>query len=210
MADQILQCPDQIPRRQLQDRQGDRAGRHGINDPLLNQSLQGTPKALFGKKPYELLQGQQSHDIKMLDAQILDATRSIQENLKNLIQVSEESLKSINQRIEQQEEHMAEVPRRQNQLKYTTNAKSTLFPEPFNYLSRNWPNGDQQKKTYAISRCWTSHHDRQQTRNAQNKLIMLIGVLVNPALPLTWIIIHESSMIPYRISCPWRTPPTSQ
>ncbi|MCB0612996.1 MAG: AAA family ATPase [Lewinellaceae bacterium] len=165
----------------------------GINDPLLNHSLQELQKLYSEKSRMSYFKGRQSHDIKMLDAQILDATRSIQENLKNLIRASEESLKSINQRIEQQEEHMAEVPRRQNQLAYYER-KSTLFQNLYNYLSQELAKTEisREENIRDIKVLDEATMTGSKPVTPQNKLIMLIGVLVGLALPLTWLIIHES------------------
>ena len=165
----------------------------GINDPLLNQSLQDLQKLYSEKSRMSYFKGRESHDIKMLDAQILNATRSIQENLKNLIQVSEESLESINHRIAKQEEYMAEVPRRQNQLAYYER-KSTLFQNLYNYLSRELAKTEISKEENIRDIKVLDEASMTGTKPVapQVKLIMLIGVLMGLALPLTWIIIYES------------------
>lgn len=165
----------------------------GIKDPLLNQSLSELQKLYAEKNRLSYFKGRESHDVKMLEAQIFFTTESIRESLGNLIKISRENLESVNGRIAKLEEDMAEVPRRQNQLAYYER-KSTLFQNLYNYLSRELAKTEISKEEDIADIKVLDEATMTGSKPVapQHKLILLIGVLIGLALPLTWIVVYES------------------
>ena len=165
----------------------------GIQDPLLNQSLGELQKLYAEKGRMGYFKGRESHDMKMLDAQIFFATESIQQNLKSQIQASRSALESVQERIAKLEESMAEVPRRQNQLAYFER-KSALFQNLYNYLSQELAKTQISKAEDIpdIKVLDEASMTGSQPVSPQKKLILLIGIIAGLSLPLAWIIIYQS------------------
>ncbi|MCO6476691.1 MAG: AAA family ATPase [Phaeodactylibacter sp.] len=165
----------------------------GIEDPLLNQSLIGLQKLYSEKKRMSYFKGRESHELKMLDAQIEDATKSVREALKSLISASQLSLDDINKRISQLEESMAELPRRQNQLAYFER-KSTLFQNLYNYLSQELAKTEISKAEEIPDIKVMDEPTMKGSKPVlpQNKLVLLIGAILGLGLPLVWVMAYES------------------
>ena len=165
----------------------------GIDDPLLNQSLQELQKLYSERNRMSFFKGRESHDIKMLDAQIRISTSSVQESLKNHVQATREYLEDLNKRISRYEASMAELPRRQNQLAYYER-KSTLFQNLYNYLSQELAKTQVSKEEDVpdISILDEPTLTGSKPVSPQPRLIYLLGILLGIALPLTGIIIYDS------------------
>lgn len=165
----------------------------GIEDPLLNESLMELQKLYSEKKRLSYFKGRESHELKMLQGQIDNTTRSVQENLRSLIKASKLSLENINQRIARLEASMADVPRRQNQLAYYER-KSTLFQNLYNYLSQELAKTEISKAEDIpdIKVLNEPAMTGEKPLYPQNKLILLIGAILGLSLPLLWVMAHES------------------
>lgn len=165
----------------------------GIEDAVLNQSLGELQKLYAEKKRLSFFKGRESHELKMLDTQILNSTQSVQATLKSLIENSKIALESANGQIAKLEESMADVPRRQNQLAYFER-KSTLFQNLYNYLSQELAKTEISKAEDIADIKVLNEPSMTGSKpvSPQNRLILLIGAIIGLALPLAWIMLHQS------------------
>ncbi|MDH3651006.1 MAG: polysaccharide biosynthesis tyrosine autokinase, partial [Saprospiraceae bacterium] len=166
----------------------------GIDDPLLNETLLELKRLRGEQTRMQYLKGAKSYDMEILRQQIDNATKSLRENISNLVASSTLALNSLNGRIATLERTINQLPRSEKEL-VNFQRRSSLYENLYNYLS-------QELAKTGIARA----EDVPDTRvidaarmvgdgpvAPQKKLILALGFLTGIFLPLCYV-----SFIPAR------------
>lgn len=160
----------------------------GINDPLLNENLLELKRLNTEKTRLNFYKGSKSFDLELIDQQISATTRSLRENVKNLIASSQMALNSNDQRISTLEQTISQLPGSEKQL-ITYERKSTLYGNLYNYLSQELA-----KAGIARADNLTDVRVLDEAQLVgkgpyapQKELIMLLGLILGLALPMGWV-----------------------
>ncbi len=165
----------------------------GIEDPLLNENLLELKRLYSERSRLKYFKGDKSYDLEIIDQQIRNTTRSLRENLKNLINSSMLALGNLDNQILTYEGTISQLPSSEKQL-LNYQRKSNLYENLFNYLS-------QELAKTGIARA----EDMPDTKvldaprmvgdgpiEPQKGLLMLIGLMIGLILPLGLVIIQHS------------------
>ncbi|MGI9544665.1 MAG: GumC family protein [Cyclobacteriaceae bacterium] len=162
----------------------------GIEDPLLNENLLEL-RRLYAKKNQPFYNGEGG--LSFLNTQIQNTTRTIQENLRNLIQSSQSAVGNINYRMSIQDRIIDQLPGEEKQL-IGFQRKRVLYDNLFNYLS-------QELAKTGIARA----EDIPDTRvldeprmiggkpiEPQKTIILLLAAIIGLIIPVGWIVFFDS------------------
>ncbi|MCB0584223.1 MAG: AAA family ATPase [Phaeodactylibacter sp.] len=165
----------------------------GIDDPLLNENLLELKRLYSERSRLKYFKGEKSYDLEIIEQQIKATTRSLRENLKNLINSSMLGLNNLDNQILSYEGTISQLPSNEKQL-LNYQRKSNLYENLFNYLS-------QELAKTGIARA----EDIPDTKvldtprmvgdgpvEPQKGMLMILGFLIGLILPLGLVIIQHS------------------
>lgn len=165
----------------------------GINDPMLNENLLELKRLYSEKTRLNYFKGNQSLDLEILNKQIANTTKSLESNLRNLIQSSQLGISDIQFRLANLETVINQLPSNEKQL-LSYQRKSSLYENLFNYL-----NQELAKTGIAKAEDIPDTKVLDEARMAgngpiapQKKLIFALAFIVGLTIPLGWIILHDS------------------
>ncbi|MCB0581347.1 MAG: AAA family ATPase [Phaeodactylibacter sp.] len=165
----------------------------GIEDPLLNDNLLELKRLYSDRSRLKYFKGNKSYDLEIIDQQIKATTRSLRENLKNLINSSMLALNNLDKQILGYEGTISQLPSSEKQL-LNYQRKSNLYENLFNYLS-------QELAKTGIARA----EDIPDTKvldaprmvgdgpvEPQKGMLIILGFLIGLILPLGLVIVQHS------------------
>jgi len=165
----------------------------GIDDPLLNENLLELKRLYAERSRLNYFKGAKSYDLEIINQQIRSTTRSLRENLRNLISSSQLAVNNLDNQISGYEGTISQLPNSEKQL-LNYQRKSNLYENLFNYLS-------QELAKTGIARA----EDIPDTRildaprmvgngpvAPQKGMLITLGFLIGLILPLGMVIIQYS------------------
>lgn len=164
----------------------------GINDPVLNANLMELKRLHTEKTGMAFYKGAMSPDLEMLDQQIENTKKQVEENIKNLKQSAQMEIGDLNNRIGGAEMAINVLPSSEKQL-LTHQRKSNLYESLFNYLN-------QELAKTGIARAEDTPdtkilNDPQMVGlgpvSPQKKLIMALAMIIGLCLPMMWLVFSE-------------------
>lgn len=164
----------------------------GINDPMLNANLMELKRLQTEKAEKTFYAGAKSIDIEMLDQQLQNTKKLVEDNIGNLKQSAQLEISDLNNRISGAEVAINTLPSSEKQL-LTHQRKSTLYENLFNYLN-------QELAKTGIARAEDTPdtkilNDPQMAGLGpvapQKQLIMALAIIIGLCLPMIWIVFSE-------------------
>ena len=165
----------------------------GIDDPLLNDNLLELKRLYAERSRLKYFKGDKSYDLEIITQQIKATTRSLRENLRNLINSSMLALNNLDGQITTYEGTISQLPSNEKQL-LNYQRKSNLYENLFNYLS-------QELAKTGIARA----EDIPDTKvldaprmvgdgpvEPQQGMLLILGFLIGLILPLGLVIVQHS------------------
>ena len=165
----------------------------GIEDPILNDNLLELKRLYAERSRLKYFKGDKSYDLEIISQQISATTRSLRENLKNLINSSMLALSNLDNQILTYEGTISQLPSSEKQL-LNYQRKTNLYENLFNYLS-------QELAKTGIARA----EDIPDTKvldtprmvgngpvEPKKGMLVILGFLIGLILPLGLVIIQHS------------------
>ena len=165
----------------------------GIEDAMLNENLLELKRLYANRTRENLIRGEQSLDIEIIDNQIENSTRSLERTLRNLVESTNMSINDLRTRIGSMDSFISELPQSQKRL-LSIERKRTLYENLFNYLS-------QELAKAGIARAEDIPDTRILDRarmvgngpiSPKKKLILLLATLLGTSIPLGWLILKDA------------------
>ncbi|MDH3244330.1 MAG: Wzz/FepE/Etk N-terminal domain-containing protein, partial [Saprospiraceae bacterium] len=98
----------------------------GIEDAMLNENLLELKRLYANRTRENLIRGEQSLDIEIIDNQIENSTRSLERTLRNLVESTNMSINDLRTRIGSMDSFISELPQSQKRL-LSIERKRTLY-----------------------------------------------------------------------------------
>lgn len=165
----------------------------GIDDPLLNENLLELKRLESERARSSFYKGKKSYDLEILDKQIRNTTKSLEENIDNLVKSSKIAWKDKTERIKKFERSISKLPKSEKQL-IRYERKRALHENLYNYLSQELA-----KTGIALAENLVDTRVLDEARmvnsspvSPQKSMIMLLAMMVGLMLPLSWIVLTDS------------------
>ena len=165
----------------------------GVDDPLLNDLIQELTKLSSEKSAMSLTAGEKNPYLNSINNKIENVKKTLDENLKNILQSSKISLKNVNNRLNEMETKMNKLPSTERQL-ISIQRKFTLNDNIYKYLLQKRAEASIAKLAYA-----SDHKILDKAKmlgkdpvSPDKKIVMIVAFLLGCILPLTYIFASDT------------------
>lgn len=165
----------------------------GINDPLLNENILDLKNLYAERTRKRFYKGEKSYDLVILDQQIENTTKSLTENIRNLIRVNELGRSDKKKSIAKIEQSLKHIPKSEIRLG-SHERKSDLYENLYKYLSQELAEtGIARAENMSSAQVLDAPRMLgNEPISPQKKLIYLLGGLLGLLFPLAWVILANA------------------